>query len=317
MLGAALGPTLRRICDGRLGEIEWFRSTWQQGGAATGWSTWTSDGHEPLRVMVKIPVGPTEYSWTMRLGGVAIDEWESPRARSLPSPRVIAAGETLGGYDLAWLVIERFEGSPLTAELDGSGLGSLLETVARFHALAREHAPVNESPALTDWQRLIDKSRALIPDCGIDQPQSWNAALRRVQRILPSLVDRWRARQITTWCHGDVHPGNAMHRAGDRDTLVLIDLALVHPGHWVEDALYLERLFWGHKHRLDGVDPVADLARARAAIGLGVGGKPHDLARIRRVMMAACVPVFLAREGNPAYVRRALEHIEQLVPQLA
>ncbi len=50
-----------------------------------------------------------------------------------------------------------------------------------------------------------------------------------------------------------------------RHGCVLVDLALVHPGHWVEDALYLERQYWGHSDLLKGVKPASELARLRQA----------------------------------------------------
>lgn len=94
----------------------------------------------------------------------------------------------------------------------------------------------------------------------------------------------------------------------------MIDLALVHSGHWIEDALYLERLFWGQQERLCGVRPVQDLARLRKQRGLN-GTEDHGLlANARRVLMAACVPAFLAHEGHPRYVAAALEILERTLP---
>ncbi len=94
----------------------------------------------------------------------------------------------------------------------------------------------------------------------------------------------------------------------------LIDLALVHPGHWVEDAVYLERLYWGRSDLLEGVRPVPFLAQARRERGMS---SPEDytlLANIRRVLMAACVPNFLKHEGHPRYVSAALDVLERLLP---
>ena len=53
---------------------------------------------------------------------------------------------------------------------------------------------------------------------------------------------------------------------GTRGRCVLIDLALVGPGCWIEDALYLERLFWGQEDQLFGMDPLGTLASTRQAI---------------------------------------------------
>ena len=35
-LAAGLADQLAEACDGRLGEITWFKADWQRGGAATG-----------------------------------------------------------------------------------------------------------------------------------------------------------------------------------------------------------------------------------------------------------------------------------------
>ena len=53
--------------------------------------------------------------------------------------------------------------------------------------------------------------------------------------------------------------------------MVLIDLAEVRPGHWVEDAVYLERLHWARPERLKGRNPVKLLAAARRRLGLEIG----------------------------------------------
>jgi len=121
---------------------------------------------------------------------------------------------------------------------------------------------------------------------------------------------------LDTWCHGDVHPGNVLRR-GEHGQLVLIDLGLVHPGHWIEDALYLERQYWGHEDWLGGVKPVSILGRLRREAGLPMDGDYGELANIRRVMMAACVPAVVDREGsNTKYLRHALDLIERLLPQI-
>src|SRR5690242_8419355 len=104
-LGESLGPALLQHCGGRLRDLSWFRSSWQRGGAATAFARYTDDDGEH-EAMVKIPVGPVEYRWTTQLAARANG--------SCPTPRVLAAGDALGGYDLAWLVVERLDGHTLT-----------------------------------------------------------------------------------------------------------------------------------------------------------------------------------------------------------
>lgn len=353
-LGVSLGPVLHEVCEGRLGSIEWFRSTWQMGGAATGFAEWTDGDGQTRPVMVKLPVGFREYLWTLRLGAVDREAWAEGEAMARPTPRVVAAGEELGGYDLAWLVIERLPGHPLSSTPSKAGLEAVLATAAEFHDRAgREEAP-GKPPDPPDWPSLIGRGRESVQVSGIAQPQRWKQALKRVQKVLPSLMERWSSRPINCWCHGDLHPGNAMwrpipsgldigeHASGGNGggngakapsgivgpeccgkagedveacRCVLIDLALVHAGHWIEDAVYLERLHWGTPERLEGLKPVSALAKARKARGLCNGEEYNELANTRRVLMAACVPALLEREGHPKHVAAALELLERLLPQ--
>lgn len=311
-LASGLAPVLHGACGGRLGPIQWFRSTWQTGGAATGMSVWKIDDTHSVDVLVKVPVGYTEHFWTSHLG-----VWNPGDDHVLSStPRVVASGSRLGHYDLAWLVVERLRGGTLGRDIAKEQVMGLLEAACDFHARAAHVKPVTESdrPDLPDWAGLVERSRESVRENHIENEQRWAEGLRTVHRGLGPLVDRWRRRALCTWCHGDLHPGNAMHRgpATGEGQIVLIDLALVHAGHWVEDAVYLERLYWGREHRLHGVKPVSALARLRRAYDLKTGDDYTDLANIRRLMMAACAPAFLAREGNPLYLDAALRLVETL-----
>lgn len=143
--------------------------------------------------------------------------------------------------------------------------------------------------------------------------QRWAHALDAAARALPTWQAAWAAREINTWCHHDLHAKNAMRRAHpdgpEHGRCVLIDLALVRPGHWIEDALYFERLHWG-THALGSLDPVETLARTRRFAGLSVADEYHDLARVRRALMAASAPAFIRTESNPAYLDACLAHLE-------
>jgi len=321
-LGQALGPVVRDVCGGRLGEISWFRATWQHGGAATGFSTWSQAGSPPIECVVKLPVGFTEYFWTKRLGLTDPRRWDSEEAAALPTPRVLAAGFELGGYDLAWVVMERLKGPPLAVNPTTQSVWEIFETAAEFHAAAITERPIEpeRTPASPDWVGLIEASRRAVEDNALEPMDRWAAALDHAARVAPDLRDRWEERDIDTWCHLDLHGRNAMRRASpDPDhpgRCVLIDLAMVRPGNWVEDALYLERLSWGHEDLLCGVDPVEALARARAFIGLSVGEGYAGLADLRRVLMAASAPAFLNTEGDRQYLGATLGRLEGLLPRV-
>ncbi len=319
-LAAALAPALIEECGGLLSAIEWFRSTWQRGGSATGFAHWKTDSGPDIEVLVKLPVGPVEHRWTTSLGSMPVGDWASSRATSLPTPRVVAAGRAIGGYDLAWLVIERLDGRALTAQWDREALEGLLLAAARLQSAAAWKEPVAgaKPPQSPDWEALVHRSREACRQGDVPEAQRWNEALKRAHRALPRLAARWAARSINCWCHGDLHPGNAMRRPGsDRgEGCVLIDLAFMHPGHWVEDAVYLERQFWSHPERLFGVHPVSTLARLRRESGAAADDDYGGLANVRRVLMAVCVPALLEREGSPKYAHAALDLLQRLLPQM-
>src|SRR2546421_544761 len=80
---------------------------------------------------------------------------------------------------------------------------------------------------------------------------------------------------------GHDNHGSSNGQAADsppKHPCVLIDLALVHSGHWMEDALYLERQFWGHEPLLHGVKPLPMLAKLRRERGLPTDDHYSELA---------------------------------------
>jgi hypothetical protein len=317
-LVVALMPTLRRVTGDRLGSVTWFKCRWQRGGAATGLSTWRlADGRE-VEVFVKLPVGYIEYSWTTRLGEVSEADWDSPSAMNLRVPRVLAHGMELGGYDLAWFISEKLAGPPLAHHVDHDGLEDLLVAAAEFQARAMKVAPLGTRPSSPDWDTLITKSKAIAREGELPEAHKWKDALRHVLRVLPLLQATWHSRPINAWCHGDLHAGNCMRRhvGPALRPAVLIDLALVHSGHWLEDAIYLERQHWGHKELLHGVKPLTLLAKLRRERGLPVDDHYPELANIRRVLMASCAPAMLEREGDKAYLHAALDVLDRFLPQV-
>ena len=321
---STLEPALQHACHGHLGTVSWFKADWQHGGASTGFSTWrlnTISG-KPKQVpcVVKMPIGHKEYFWTKRLGLVRADEWDEPRSLALPTPRVLAAGFELGGYDLAWIVMERFANPPIALERSDAALWSMFETAAEFHEatiLERAIEP-EQRPEPTDWASLLEKGQQALRENDIDQRDQWIQALNQTERILDQLVQTWEARPIDTWCHHDLHPHNAMRRMSEDKSIpghcTLIDLALVAPGCWIEDALYMERLFWGREQQLCGIDPLTTLADTRKAIGLPSDQDELDLADVRRVLMAASSPAFLRTENDQIYLKAALNTLERLLP---
>ncbi len=302
-LHTALEPALIDACDGRLRDVEWFRTNWQASGSSTGYALLDTPSG-PEEVVVKMPVGEQEHAWTVGLGAAA--------AENGPTPRVFASGDVLGAHAVRWFVCERCPGQPISHGISRESVEALLEATADWYVAAGHVRAPADPPDGPDWAQLLHKSRDFLRDSRPAHAQRWNSAVHAVEKILDRLVAKWETRPITTWCHGDLHPGNAMRRASGQ--CMLLDLSLVHAGHWVEDAVYLERLFWGHSEKLEGLKPtkhLAKLMRERKA----VHGEDHaGLANTRRVLMAACVPAFAAREWSPAYANGALALLERLMP---
>lgn len=317
-LAVTLCPVLRRELDDRLSPIDWFHAAWQRGGAATGFATYGRADGRTVGVLAKLPVGPEELGWTAGLGRT--DDWDAEASRGLPVPRVVASGSELNGYDLGWFVVERLVGPSMSKRMNEADVRELLSTAADFQAVAAALRPVSGRPPRQPWERAIEHSRAVAKLDVIPEAQRWNDALKRVSKHLDTLIARWEHRPLNAWCHGDLHPGNILRRAPSEDgtpgRCVLIDLALVHPGHWIEDALYLERQYWGHEEYLGGVKPVSKLGKLRRERGLAADEQAVELANIRRVLMAACVPANSEREGNHKYMHAALTLVETLLPQI-
>ncbi|MEX0876391.1 MAG: phosphotransferase [Phycisphaerales bacterium] len=323
-LASALDPQLHQACRGHLGKISWFKADWQHGGAGTGFSTWRVNGSDgkgrDIPCVVKLPIGYTEYFWTKRLGLVHTADWDEPRSLTLPTPRVLAAGFELEGYDLAWIVMERFANPPIALELSKSSLWEMFEAAAEFHAGAILERPIEPERVRPpqDWAALLETGLSALQENKVEDSQRWINALERIGGCLDDLGRRWNEREIDTWCHHDLHPHNAMRRMTDdpktHGHCALIDLAMVAPGSWIEDALYMERLFWGREDQLCGIDPLATLASTRAAIGLPADEEAMALADVRRVLMAASAPAFLRTEGDPVYLKAALGVLERLLP---
>ena len=129
-LASSLEPVLKQQTNNRLGDVQWFRTDWQRGGAATGFATWSGEDGEKTEVVVKLPVIQKELFWTTRMqdtDGVA--------------PRLFASAEKINGYDLAWIIIERFPIGPLGKKWDDSHISRIADAAARFSALAANSHP--------------------------------------------------------------------------------------------------------------------------------------------------------------------------------
>ncbi len=289
-------------CDGRLSAVRWFRTDWQRGGALTGYATYCDESDQEQPVVVKMPVGPGEQQWLRRISET-----------SDVVPRVWAWGQALGGYDLAWVVMEQLHHGPLSAAWAGKEFELLVEAVVRFYAAAQAF-PVDQPPKEKDWPQLLDKARQSVRRHNLSNGQRWSKALKKANRKLKAWQAAWDGRPTDQWCHGDLHLANAMTRVPcPGGPAVLLDFALTHPGHWVEDAIYLEHLYWAQRDKLHGYNITKQIARQRKQMGLAVSKDWPQLANAYRALLAMATPATLHSDGNPRHLQAALEMLENII----
>ncbi len=303
-----LAPVLIEACDRRLGPISWFKADWQRGGAATGTSTYkTEDGCE-MPVVVKLPVVGRELTWLQHL--------QDPQDDDPAVPLLLASGDELGGYDLTWVIIEHFPHGPLGLRWHQDHITRIAAATARFHALAARY-PVDQPPRVEPWHDLLSEAMDAVKLNCLPPEQEWLNAIRTLRSQLDHVLTIWNDRDTKQWLHGDLHLANAMSRHDmDEGTVSLIDLAEVHAGHWIEDAVYLERQLWARPERLKENPPVKAIARARRKLNLPVEQDYPQLAMVRRALLAATAPRFLKSEGHPKHLEACLEWLTRALDEM-
>lgn len=301
--GVYLEPVLRNACQGRLSEVNWFRTDWQRGGALTGYAHYRDHADDALHpVVVKLPVPPHERRWLIHL-------------QPFPNvaPRVYAHGESLNGYDLAWVVMERLPYGPLSSAWGGEEFDLLAHAAGRFYAAAQQ-VPISGQPHRADWRAVLERARQVAHDGTLPHAQQWNRVLKKARRRLDDWLALWDARPIDGWCHGDLHLANALTRTPPpQGPAILIDFAQTRPGHWLEDAVYLEHLYWARPDRLHGRKPCRMIAQHRKRLGLSVEPNWPQLAQVYRCLLALAAPTLLQQEGDPLHLEAALALLESQV----
>jgi len=148
----------------------------------------------------------------------------------------------------------------------------------------------------------------------IPDAKAWKAALKKAGRKLDDWLQQWRQRPIDQWCHGDLHLANAMTREPPpAGPALLLDLAEVRPGHWVEDAVYFEHLYWAMPERLGGRKLVKQIAHQRKELGLPLDPDWAEHAKLKRALLAMATPARLNQDGSPAQLAAALDVLERYV----
>lgn len=304
--GSELAPALQEACDQRLSRISWFRTDWQRGGALTGYADYSDDAGRHAEVVVKLPVPPAERLWMLRLQSACGEADEAL------VPRIHAHGETLGGYDMAWLVMERLPHGPLGPAWGPRAFDMLVTALGHFQRIAAQY-PLPPPQRKPDWSAALEDARQHVRNGRLADAQRWKAILKKVSRRLDDWVDSWEQRPMTSWCHGDLHLGNAMSRSpAPEGQAVLIDWANVHPGYWVEDAVYAEHLYWGTETP-GAAGLCSRLAKERKRHDLPREADWAEVAELRRLMLALSLAANRGREGSFSRLNAALTLLERRV----
>jgi aminoglycoside phosphotransferase (APT) family kinase protein len=156
---------------------------------------------------------------------------------------------------------------------------------------------------------MLERTKVSLEDNTLPQHDQWIDGLKRAESNWTQIVALWRSREPIHWVHGDLHMGNAMQR--DDGGVCLVDLAEVRPGHWIEDALYLERMYWAREDRIAQDDPLGAMIEERTRLGLDNGKRIEDLAMARRILLAATTPAFLAHEGAHKHLNACLRVLQE------
>ena len=310
LFGESLEPALLQATHPRLTKPKWFRTDWQRSGALTGLTQWTDDQGRTLNAVVKLPIPPTELDWLTRL-----QQHEPDQPRLVPA--LYASGRELGRYDLAWAVMECLPFGPLDQRWCGYEWPLLADAAARFSELTSQH-PIDKPHTPKPWDQIIKKSRDAIQTTNPPGTQRWAAALKTFAKLWKKQHKDWDQRDTSQWCHGDLHLGNAMTRQPPPNgPAVHFDLALVQTGHWIEDAIYVEHLYWNAPDRIDGHDIVKLIVKARRNANLPTEPDWPHLANLRRACLAAAAPAQLAASHSISHVNAALIKLEQSLASLA
>jgi Ser/Thr protein kinase RdoA (MazF antagonist) len=164
---------------------------------------------------------------------------------------------------------------------------------------------------------LVEGARESLQVNDVPRRSQWRAMIKKLRGRLGPIVAEWEARDAGHWLHGDLHLANVMSRDSmESGPVCLIDFGEVRSGHWVEDAIYLERQLWARPQRLKAHKPAREIAAARRSLGLTVDEDYPRLAMIRRALMAATAPRFLKSEGDPRHLDACLDWLERALVEL-
>lgn len=280
-------------------------------------------------VVVKFPLSETEYRWTTSLGGVEPDHWHDRWALVIPTPRIIAWGDHLGGYPIRWIVEERLDDGLKADHVTEGDIEDLLRAAADFRMPPRSSSPPsNRARTGRTGSARIETARALARSESIPNAHAWADVLRRVHRCLPLLIHRWESRPSTpgatatctraTACDAVFPRSSPDPNLVNRHGRVLIDLGMVHTGHWAEDAPSTSNASTGATVRCSGASsPSRSFARLRRERGLPADDSYGDTALVKRVLTASCTAALLDREGNQKYLAAALKVVSRHLPQVS
>ncbi|QDU32823.1 hypothetical protein KS4_08590 [Poriferisphaera corsica] len=323
--GSHLEPIIKQTLSPNLGDIHWFRTDWQRGGALTGFSTWTTPDKQSHDVVIKLPVPPCERHWLAHLQAYADQNPTEPPI----APRLFAHGESLGSHDLSYVVIQRLPHGPLNHKWQGHEFDLLTDVASRFYKATANH-PLLGEPLHRDWRQVFSLAQKHVKNHSLPKQleKRWAKVFKKTKKKLPEWIKIWDDRPINGWNHGDLHlrnvltfnppPSQTTPPASNQNKsiantfsgAVLIDFAEVRVGHWTEDAVYFEHLYWAARDRLQGRKLCKMIAHARKLAGFTLDPHWPRFAQTKRNLLAMSTPAMLQHDGGFHHLQACLEVLE-------
>lgn len=275
---------------GRLQRVRPSDQTRTWSGATFLHGQWQATDGARAPVLVKLGAGEREVHWAQRLALHAPDL----------IPTVHAAGQTLGGDPLPWLVLER---CPLRLDYGwGEQLFTmLLDAGVRFQCVTRR---IGHAPGPADVN--VDRFCALVRRGATSSPPAPGPAAEvatRLERDWGWVLSTCRVEM----CHGDLHPSNAVWRTAPPDPqarALLIDYA-PQALPWASEPAYCQALYWPCNPPARYASFVHQMAALRRIHGLDVPD-PENLNRLASLFLGwhalRIWPTATHRHNNPEYV---------------
>ena len=224
LLAHLLEPVLKNCCNGCLGEITWFKS-WSSSGAATG----SSD-------LVRMPAGAVKSSLNFPLArpNIAGHRNWATRDQGAHAPASLPVDPNWAGTTLDRRGTHY--GEPIRRACSRA-MHDVIVAASNFTPMPPCVPALRSGPAKPlDWEGTR-QARDVCHIFAIADAQRWNEAVKHRQSPPPSSWPAGTPARSTAGARRSALPETFLRLAAPRNDVSpasRLDLAMVHPGHWIE-----------------------------------------------------------------------------------